>query len=146
MEMTDEEFRRYQITTDINNKFFKKRDKLVKEVYGDGEGEGEGKVEEVEDPEAESDRPVWMSQALRRQKQDEVVDPNEEVENEFFDNLKSDPKINYLEKKLDIFSANPTTFNEIFDNLDQLIENAPLSIRKVISNHTETGNDNFKPQ
>jgi hypothetical protein len=71
----------------------------------------------------------------------------ERIENEqqFFESLKEDPEVTRLQTELDIKDKRVPTFEEIYEDVDRLLANAPVSIKKSMDQSVASGNTSFNP-
>jgi small subunit ribosomal protein S9 len=136
LEMTDAEFRAYQIKQEIEDRYNIKRDDFIKRNYS----ERNPKEEEME---ALADTKTTKRQKdLERYRKEQQSDTTKTKE--FFLSFSGDDQVNDLEVGLGINNKAPRSFEEIYDEVDKVLLNAPISFQKVV-NEGANKNTTFKP-
>lgn len=123
LRMSDEQFSKFQIIQEISNLRTEKRDKIANEVYN--------KTRDLIDGE--------LPYATEKYQKTEESD-------RFFDSLVGDQKLADLESEVGVFEANAPSYQNIYNDLDEVLANAPLSVKSLVAKHHERGNTTFKPQ
>jgi len=135
--MTDEEFRAYQIKQEIEDRYNIKRDAFIKRNYS----ERNRKEDEME---ALADTKTTKKQKeIERYRKEQQSDATKTKE--FFIGFYGDDQVNDLEVGLGINNKTSRSFEEIYDEVDKVLLNAPISFQKVV-NEGATNNSTFKPQ
>lgn len=138
LEMSDEEFRAYQIKQEIDDRFNIKRIAHIKKNYA----KKDPKEDEIE---ALADTKTTRKQReLERRRKEKLSDENRTKE--FFLDLGADEQVNDLEVELGIHDKQPKSFQEIYEEVDKVLVNAPISFQKIIAEGATQANDTFKPQ
>jgi hypothetical protein len=109
--LNDEEFKNFQIETEIKRKYFKVRNDLIRERYNE----------------------------------EEVAEERNEDEQDYFKSLQEDPRISKLQIELDIKGEKAPSFAEIYDDIDRLLANAPVTIKRSVEQSLASGNTTFNP-
>ena len=132
--MNSDEFKRYNMKLEAHDKFLSRRDEVIQEIYYPP------KKKKVIIPASAGRR--RRAELLRKS----FIDAESPQTLSFFESLKGKGAIDSFEFKLGIQDTDPKTFKEVYEELDRVLINAPLSMKKLISENSEKGNDSFIPQ
>lgn len=136
--MSDEEFRAYQIKQEIDDRFNIKQFNYIKKTYS----KKDPKEEEME---ALADTKTTRKQKeLERRRKEKLSDENRTKD--FFLDLGTDERVNDLEVELGVHDREPKSFQEIYEEVDRVLINAPVSFQKVVAEGATQQNATFKPQ
>jgi len=132
--MSSDEFKRYNMKLEAHDKFLSRRDEVIQEIYYP----------------PKKKKVIIPAQAGRRRRAEllrkSFIDAESPQTLSFFESLKGKGAIDSFEFKLGIQDTDPKTFKEVYEELDRVLINAPLSMKKLISENSEKGNDSFIPQ
>lgn len=76
---------------------------------------------------------------------EEQVDERDEDARRYFRTLKENPNVTRLQAELGIKDDKMPSFAEIYDDVDRLLSNAPVSIKRAVDRSMASGNTRFNP-
>ena len=130
----DEEFRKFEMRLEAHDKFVERRDQLIDALYKP--------VPKMRVKIPKRIGKKRKAELLKKQNRDvDQIDKNR-----FFHSLTGDQFVEGLEFKLGLNEKTTKTYSEIFEDLDKVLVNAPLSIKKIVSEHADKRNEKFTPQ